>query len=55
MSEPVIPEVAYQRLMRMNLSLQFWLRLQTPQSVWAEYKAEGYTPEQAMREEISYL
>jgi hypothetical protein len=28
--------------------------LQTPQSVWQMYKANGYTLEQAIREELSY-
>lgn len=55
MSEPVIPEHVYKELMRRNLSLQFWLRLQTPPDVWKEYRANGYTYEQAMNEEISYL
>lgn len=30
------------------------LLLQTPQSVWREYKANGYTLAQAIAEELSY-
>lgn len=55
MSEQLIPEHIYKELMSRKLSLQFWLRLQTPPSIWKEYRDNGYTYEQAMNEEISYL
>jgi plasmid maintenance system antidote protein VapI len=55
MTEPRTREAIVKELLTRNLSIQFWLRLQTPPEVWQEYRANGYTYEQAMNEELSYL